>query len=222
MRPPSNCLETTANSASSSRMQPSAQQPTGWETSNLHRAAMKPIMHLNASGRHHAGLCLRIPVATLVAVLLLSACQRGVIVAPSRSGAIPEAPALGPNLGVGDAETCNRLRSQLVTSIAAMNDSFESVRRFSASYNGELVHIQAFEGEWRADFVSQKNSLFTMPTCSDFVAQWGLALAAWRDIFRYEKETVSSLRAAQDLGFLVESAREIERILGRLQEELDQ
>lgn len=157
----------------------------------------------------------------LAGMILVAACQEpGVVLLPGRVGAPPESPPLGPNLGAGDRETCRELRMQLASSIVAMEDSLEQVKAFSRSPRRSRAEIASFEIGWRADFVAQKEKLFALPTCSEFVAEWALALATWRDVFRYQKEVASALRDAQGIAALADQQAVLDRNLSSLRRTL--
>lgn len=131
----------------------------------------------------------------MAAVIAITSGQSGIMVLPTREGSPPQSPELGPSLRNPDAATCGKLRNQLAILVAAMARSLDEAHSFRSSYQGDIEMLRAFDSDWRVRFVSIKNELFTMATCEEFKAQWALALATWRDVFRYEKESLSELSA---------------------------
>ncbi len=111
---------------------------------------------------------------------------------------------------------------QFGMSILAMEKSLEQVKVFARSRSDEGEDIARFESEWRADFLAQKQKLFTLPTCSEFVAEWALALATWRDVFRYQKEVASVLRRAENVEALADQLTLLDRNMLTLRRRLVQ
>lgn len=141
--------------------------------------------------------CHRLRVLVVAAVVAVAApCQANqssIIILPTRDGSPPQSPELGPSLRHADVATCGKLRDQLAILVAAMSASLDEARSFWPSYQGDIELLREFDARWKNQFVSIKNKLFTMGTCEEFKAEWALALAAWRDVFRYEKLSVSDL-----------------------------
>ena len=134
----------------------------------------------------------------VVAVLAVAPCQASqspIMILPTRHGSPPQSPELGPSLRDTDLATCGKLRNQLAMSVAAMSTSLDEARSFWPSYQGDIELLRAFDARWKNQFLSIKNKLFTLATCEEFKSEWALALAAWRDVFRYEKVSVSELSA---------------------------
>jgi len=153
---------------------------------------------------------------------LLGACQTGVLISPGRTGELVQPPDLGRTLDNGDPVRCDELRVQLTQLITAMKESLRDLHRFTTSYGHAIEQLQAFDAEWRTGLLAHKNELYAMPSCEDFVVEWTLALATWRDLFRYEKETVSALRSDKSIALLEPSGKQVEDSLVHLQNELRQ
>ena len=166
---------------------------------------------------------IRVSILLGVAILLVIIIPKGhtgVILLPGRVGTFQEGPELGPNLGAVDIDTCQKLRLELIAVVEAMYVSFNEVRKFASSYDGDVTQLQAFQKDWRAEFIELKQELFTLATCDDFFSQWMLALATWRDIFRFEKETISFLSRPDTKGGSLQSETEVETRLLTLLEAL--
>jgi hypothetical protein len=158
----------------------------------------------------------------LILVLRYSEQQTGVLLIPGRTGTFDEGPQLGINLGKGDSNTCRNLRGQLAVAVGDLHSSFDEVRRFADSYNGEMSQIQSFDNTWRPKIVQQKRVIYKIDTCDDFSSQWAQSLATWRDVFRFEKETIANLRLLGAKQGLPESEQRLDTQLTVLRKALTQ
>lgn len=160
------------------------------------------------------------PGAVLGLAIWLSACQSSVWISDEPAGHLAQPPVLGHTIESGDDVRCRGLRLQLVRSVETLQTSLHELHNFSAAYTRDAESLQSFETTWRTRFIATKNELYSMPSCEEFVAEWTLAMAAWRDIFRHEKETIAALRSAERDPSLEPRGKRLDRNLTSIRREL--
>jgi hypothetical protein len=161
------------------------------------------------------------PAAVACLAISLSACQSSVWISDEPVGHLAQPPALGHTIESGDDVRCRGLRVQLVRSVATLQTSLHELQNFSAAYTHDTESLQSFETTWRTSFIATKNELYSMPSCEEFVAEWTLAMAAWRDIFRHEKETIAALRSAERVPSLEPRGKKLDQNLTYISSELE-
>lgn len=161
------------------------------------------------------------PGAALCLAISLSACQSSVWISDEPAGHLAQPPALGHTIESGDAARCRGLRIQLVRSVATLQESLHELQNLSADYTHDAQSLQSFETAWRTRFIATKDELYSMPSCKEFVAEWTLAMAAWRDIFRHEKETMAALRSAEQVPPLEPRGKKLDQNLTYIRSELE-
>jgi hypothetical protein len=161
------------------------------------------------------------PGAVLCLAISLSACQSSVWISDKPVGHLAQPPELGHTIESGDDVRCRGLRAQLVRSVATLQASLHELQNLSADYTHDAESLQSFETTWRTRFIATKNELYSMPSCKAFVAEWTLAMAAWRDIFRHEKETIAALRSAEQVPSLEPRGKKLDQNLTYIRSELE-